>query len=420
MHLTTFKGRGGKVARPVDAIPEKTVGTPKSLVPGAKQVKIRYGPYSVHGPSTKSLMGEPGMLWNYPDIGTTKPCDECVLLNQQAGLEFMNGSNANIDSGLWLHHMVHFVEGPTRWDPTCYGHLSLPHYSVKTNANRAERWFSSGNERTFVPLDKAGADTKWGYALKPDDKFKFIVDLMNMNKETQQVWMTMTYEYLDGPLPAGWKDIKPVWLDIDQCSISEVPSPQDKMKFAVSSTPWTPSFEGQIVAVGGHMHDGGLNVEIMSSATDVACDSVTAYAESKEFETGAHLMSAGGGHSHGGSMKHISSMTLCGEGDNYKSAQSKAFSAPSMLKKDQAWSVRANYDYDKHLGEKDNGKWGDIMGIALLFVAVDPGLSTTGVSRSTAATDLAIQTDTRRVITSIAANVAGLGSILNYFPGAFL
>lgn len=33
----------------------------------------------------------------------------------------MIGTNANIDSGLWLHHMVSFVKGPGRWDPTCYG-----------------------------------------------------------------------------------------------------------------------------------------------------------------------------------------------------------------------------------------------------------------------------------------------------------
>lgn len=52
-----------------------------------------------------SLVGESGMLWNYPDLSIDKPCTQCVLLSQVAGLEYPDGRNANIDSGLWLHHV---------------------------------------------------------------------------------------------------------------------------------------------------------------------------------------------------------------------------------------------------------------------------------------------------------------------------
>jgi hypothetical protein len=374
-------------------------------------VKIRYGPYSIPGPGTKGLTGEPGMLWNYPDIGVTKPCEECVLLNQQAGLEFINGSNANIDKGLWLHHMINLVEGPTRWDPTCYGHLALPHYSVQSSAGRSERWFSSGNERTLVPLDKMGADTKWGYHLKKEDTFKFVVDLMNMNKATQTVFLTMTYEYLDGPLPQGWKDIKPIWFDINQCGISEVASPQGKSQFSVASNAWKPQFEGTVVAVGGHMHDGGVNVQVMKSEGDEVCDSRTAYAETPEFVTGPGLMSEmsiASGHSHGGNMKHISSMVACTAGNAFDaSARIRAFDKPVVVSKDQQWVIKANYDYDKHEGEKTNGKWGDIMGIAIMFVAVEPNMKEYGTS--TAANDAEIYSTVTKVVTSIAANIVGLG-----------
>src|ERR1700744_5266576 len=43
-----------------------------------------------------------------------------------------------------LHHMVHFVEGPTRWDPVCYGTGSLPHLDVLTSVSRAERNYFCG------------------------------------------------------------------------------------------------------------------------------------------------------------------------------------------------------------------------------------------------------------------------------------
>lgn len=51
--------------------------------------------------SKKSTSGHAGMLENYPDTNVEKPCDECTLLFQSAGLEYANGTNANIDTGMW-------------------------------------------------------------------------------------------------------------------------------------------------------------------------------------------------------------------------------------------------------------------------------------------------------------------------------
>lgn len=74
--------------------------------------------------------------------------------------------------------MVHFAIGPGRWDPTCYGRQSLPHVDVGVSPNNAERYFSSGNERTKIQIDEAGPDgTKYGYHLKSSDRFAFIGNL---------------------------------------------------------------------------------------------------------------------------------------------------------------------------------------------------------------------------------------------------
>jgi hypothetical protein len=53
----------------------------------------------------KSIMGESGSLWNCGDDNIPKPCEECVVFRLQAGLEYSNGTYANIDSGMWLHHV---------------------------------------------------------------------------------------------------------------------------------------------------------------------------------------------------------------------------------------------------------------------------------------------------------------------------
>lgn len=177
--LTSLMGKGGKVADPAGAAPRKQELKTTSAVPGARRVKMRHGPYSVPNMSKTGVTGEAGSLWNYPDTAIPKPCTECTIVSQQAGLEFPDGKIANIDNGMWLHHMVHFAIGPGRQDPTCFGRQSLPHFDVGASPQNSERYFSSGNERTIVGLDKLGTQTQWGYHLRPQDKFAFIVDLMS-------------------------------------------------------------------------------------------------------------------------------------------------------------------------------------------------------------------------------------------------
>jgi hypothetical protein len=72
-------------------------------VPGAKKIKIRTGPYLVPGMNRQNPYSKHwGMLETYYDTDVNKPCaGDCNILRQIAGLEYANGTNANIDSGLW-------------------------------------------------------------------------------------------------------------------------------------------------------------------------------------------------------------------------------------------------------------------------------------------------------------------------------
>lgn len=79
-----------------------------------------------------------------------------------------------------------------------------------------------------------------------------------MNMDDKTVYLTMTYDLVDGALPKGWKDIKTVWFDANQCGTSEVNAPQQSGKFTVSSSAWTPNFDGEVLGMGGHLHDGML------------------------------------------------------------------------------------------------------------------------------------------------------------------
>ncbi len=61
----------------------------------------------------------------------------------QAGLEYEDGSYANADTGMWLHHVVLF--NSEKKDTLC-------------PENLPERFFASGNERTEANLCANGYD----------------------------------------------------------------------------------------------------------------------------------------------------------------------------------------------------------------------------------------------------------------------
>jgi hypothetical protein len=56
--------------------------------------------------------------------------------------------------------------------------------------------------------------------------------------------------------------------------------------------------------------------------------------------------------------KHVSSMVVC----NHDSLKTK------RMEKNQSWTVRAKYDYDRFAGNMAEGKQQDIMGIGFLFI----------------------------------------------------
>jgi len=159
--------------------------------------------------------------------------------------------------------------------------------------------------------------------------------------------MTMTYDILDGPLPPKWNEIKTVWLDAAACLDSEVRPPQEAGNFVVQSKPWKPNFEGKIMGGMGHVHDGGLELDVLTKSNSTICTSTAKYAENSEYvyrDAGANM----------GPDKvakdHISSMTGC----------EKNKMVPGMLTTDQSWQINAKYDYSKKDGNLESGKQADV------------------------------------------------------------
>jgi hypothetical protein len=173
----------------------------------------------------------------------------------QPGLENPQGNDVNSNDGLYLHHMAAINVGKARNDPTCKV-FSLPLLKNGTSSMASERFFSSGNERAI--FDFSSSRIKAGYYVSPKDRFLFLIDLMTTQRKTdQKVYLTMTYEYVSGTAE-GYRQIKPVWLDLGRCLISDQ-TPKNNRAFSLESHEWTPNFNGDVLLMQSHLHDGGTS-----------------------------------------------------------------------------------------------------------------------------------------------------------------
>jgi hypothetical protein len=114
------------------------------------------------------------------------------------------------------------------------------------------------------------------------DKFSLLSDLMNMNPQPQKVYVTMTYEYLHKKEAQGFSNVKPIWLDYDNCGTSDIKVPKKLDRFKLTAKPWTAQFNGDIVLAIGHVHDGGTHLTVTQNDKQV-CDSVMAYGASPRY-----------------------------------------------------------------------------------------------------------------------------------------
>jgi len=299
-----------------------------------------------------------------------KPCpNDCMIVGVMPSYENLEGVDQNVANGHWLHHIV-LLSSNKRGDPTCQSRAnSLPHWVVGMAAASSERWFASGNERTTVRLfDRNITDV--GYRVSKSDTFAMIVDLMNMNKQDGTLYVVMTYDYIEGK-PAGMMDAKPVWLDVDQCGFSEAKARSQTGAYSVTSVPWRANVDGDLVVMGGHIHDGGIRLKVKVDGKEI-CNSQAGYGESPEYRSPQPAAAAGematgkaaGGHGHSDAGKpHISSMILCW--------QNKPELKIPQMKTGQMWTVEANYDYKERAGATHpNGQQENVMGIAVIWVKV--------------------------------------------------
>jgi hypothetical protein len=286
------------------------------------------------------------------------PCENCVIIWMQADLEFLDGKQAGVEQGMWLHHTVlHNTAN------------SAVHNCER--ANRRQRFFASGNERSVVDLSRNGyvfsylisrfitcivtpinirlltpfRTEKIGYWFGKGDTISMGTELMNTKKKERTAALTITYEYIPY-LPEEFSIATPVWLDIGGCR-SELPVPYDEPSFELDSPAWNSSLNGRIVNVVSHLHDGGTKLRLQKDGKDV-CVSEAEYGITRNSK----------GHKHDMEMSHIIRMSGCTD--------------LGRISMGEEWTVKAQYDLEKHEPMLDeHGQPEPVMGIAVVYVIED-------------------------------------------------
>ena len=256
-HVTGRISRTARASRCAAGTFNATLSSPA----GVKSTVVRYGPFALNPmsmsmgmPMSSNMFNMQGSMQDFFPRNVQKPCSNCYIVAMVPDLVYPNGKVANYNTGAMLHHFVIF--NTSQRDVTC------PKWP--------QRVFASGNERSDMMVP-AG----YGYHIGASDNWNMLAELMNMSMQMQNVEVQVTYYYL--PASANVRAVTPMWLDENECGDSEYSIPaghSDKVwNYQVPA-----NGAGDIVAIGGHVHDYGTHISLTDTTTgQMVCNSRAGY-----------------------------------------------------------------------------------------------------------------------------------------------
>lgn len=212
----------------------------------------------------------------------------------------------------------------------------------------------SGMERTPIALPDP-------YAIKVDntDQWGAQWHLMNMSNVKRKFWVKYTLGIQTGATADNTRYVIPFWADSNACPAGttwKVPGNGGPNGVEVRTKQWAMPFDGYLVGIGGHLHDGGLSILTRHEDNTFICENEATYA--------------------GGMLDKISG---CPMHDTFK--------------KGEKLSVSSTYD--------NSGPHPDVMGIAVMFLwPGDQGPAPAAVPSSTSTSTTAVSTTSSTSSTS--------------------
>ncbi|KAF2435989.1 hypothetical protein EJ08DRAFT_645019 [Tothia fuscella] len=299
----------------------------------AKRVKITYGPYKLRAANSTVKIGNAqsmdkgGTSYQYL-VDDDFPRDITVLQSKSMVTD-ENFKREDTANGIYNHHNV-FMDITKSPQPAyaCEGRKAagaLP-YAVFT---------AGATEVGDINYSSTSKDIKTGYHLSKNRALLNSIDTINYNNFDKTVYTVTEIEYLEGT-PAGYIDTFQALIDPSICggvNGAAIHPPKGVSKFNVNSTGIIAARDGYILNIRGHLHDGGINIQVKINDKEV-CNSKAAY----------------GGEGH---------VTKTPEGRVWETIrETSTCYDPIKVKKGDKIYMQANYDLDLHPSREMGGGHG--------------------------------------------------------------
>ena len=224
-------------------------GLPGAAAPAAGEpagtlTEVRYGPFGLAPAGAGGDLDHANVVM--PNV--PKPCEDCFILAAEPDLVYPDGTSANLDTGVMLHHAVFFNSGEL--DTTCGRDQFF--------RNLGERFLASGNERT-----KRDFPPGYGYHLGTSP-VNAIFHVMNHSSEPKTVFFSYKIRWIPASEASGIRPVTPLWLDMNNCrdSTYAVPAGPSSQRWQ-----WRSTVTGRIVWTAGHVHTGGIRTTLTNTTT---------------------------------------------------------------------------------------------------------------------------------------------------------
>jgi hypothetical protein len=173
--------------------------------------------------------------------------------------------------------------------------------------------------------------------------------LVNLSTEEKIVYLTMSYEYLEGPPQPGWRNVKSVPLSVwPLCGGGTIDPPAIEGAFSIENADWKPTTEGRVLNVVGMMDPGGVEIELMELTSGKSCVAKARYAETAEFKLNKKIPNGEVFKVDRRAEAQISSMGTC-EGHVLDVGS-------TMMTRDTRWTMTGRYNFTERQGNLRRGK----------------------------------------------------------------
>ncbi|KAF2670695.1 hypothetical protein BT63DRAFT_438319 [Microthyrium microscopicum] len=245
---------------------------PQSSVPGAKRVRLYYGPMLLESAAYKLKI--PNKIGLDPQGNTwysqaaNFPTDISVLASK-INVADINGKPLGVKDGVYNHHTVvaDAQKAPNAF-VACPGKSAAGSVPVAILASAGEE----GGQYKFTTDDPKFSG---GYYLGKGDRVALFAEIVNYANTTRDVYTTLDMEYVEGKTQY---EVSAEAISVTQCdgtSIGLKPA-AGQMKFGAVSKEMTIQMDGVLFGSRGHLHDGGDYLKVIVNGKEI-CTSQPEY-----------------------------------------------------------------------------------------------------------------------------------------------